>query len=117
MQAVIGDDPFDAAHADGKVSLPEFLGHDRHRSVWIQKTMAEDLAHNLLGAAEFRFGAGLLRGQSRKAPLLEGLQQLIVTLAAATEFLSDLADARLQALAFQKHEKAPRQLIVGSNGQ
>ena len=72
MQAVIGDDPFDAAQTEGEMSLAEFLGDDFRRGVGIEKAVAQDLADDLAGAAIIGFGPGLFGLQGGEAALLVG---------------------------------------------
>ena len=117
MQAVIGDHPFDAAQTDGEMSLPELLGDDLRRGVGIQKAIAQDLADHLVGAAIIGSGAGFPGLQGQEAPLLEGVEDLVITLAAITIFLRDGGDLRIPALAFLKHEEAAGQLIGIGDGQ
>jgi hypothetical protein len=117
LQAVIGDDALDGAEADGEVSLAELLGDDFRRSVWIQEEVAEDLTHRLVGPAVVGFGAGFLGLESGQAAVVKSGQQLIIALAAVAVFLGDGEDVLLQALAFQEHEEAVGQGILGSNGQ
>jgi hypothetical protein len=106
LQAIIGNDPFDAAQTDGEMSLPELLGDDLRRGVRIQKAIAQDLPHDLVGAAIIGFGAGFPGLQGQEAPLLEGVKDLVITLAAIAVFLRDGVDVSIQALAFLEHEKA-----------
>lgn len=117
MQAVIGDDPFDAAQTDGETSLPQFLGDDLRRSIGIQKAIAQDLADDLIGAAIVGFGSGLLELQGGETALLEGREDLVITLAAITIFSSDRSDLGFQALAFDQHEEAAGQFIGVRDGQ
>jgi len=117
LQAVIGDDPFDAAQTDGEARLPEFLGDDLGRSVGIQKAIAQDLADDLIGAAIRGFWAGLLRLQGGEAAFLEGLEQLVIPLTTIAILLGDLADLSFQALAFDQHEEAAGQWVGRGDGQ
>jgi hypothetical protein len=97
--------------------LPELLGDDLGRSVGVQKTIAQDLADDLIGAPIIGFGAGLLGLQSGEAALLVSFEQLVVALATKPIFLSDGADLSFQALAFDEHEEAAGELVGGSDGQ
>jgi hypothetical protein len=62
-------------------------------------------------------GTGLLRFNSRQPALFEGVEDLVIALAAKTVLLSDLSDIVLQALAFHEHQETTSQLVGGSNGQ
>jgi hypothetical protein len=117
LQAIIGDDPFDAAQADGEMSLPEFLGDDLGRGFGIQKAIAQDLAHHLVGAAIIGFGAGFPGLQGQEAALLEGVEDLVIALAAITIFLRDGGDVSIQALAFLEHEEAAGEFVGVGNGE
>jgi len=61
--------------------------------------------------------AGLLRFNSRQAALFEGVEDLVIALAAKTVLLSDVSDIVLQALAFHEHQETTSQLVGGGNGQ
>ena len=105
MQAVIGDDAANGAQTDGEVGLSELLRDDLGRSIRIQEDVAQDLPHDLLGAAVVGFGSSFLGLEGRKSTLLESLQQLIITLTAVAVFFDDGDDALLEALAFEEHEE------------
>ena len=99
------------------MSLPEFLGDDFRRSFRIEKAIAQDLADDLAGAAIIGFGAGLFGLQGGEAAFLVGGQDLIITLATITIFLSGRADLGFQTLAFKDHEEAAGQVVGGGDGQ
>jgi hypothetical protein len=105
LQAVIGDDAANGAKADGEVGLSELLHHDLGGSIGIEEDVAQDLAHHLLGAAVVGFGSCFLGLEGRNAAVLESLQQLIITLAAAAVFFDDGDNVLLEALAFEDHEE------------
>jgi len=54
--------------------------------------MPQDLPDDLIGAAVIRLRAGLLRFNSRQAALFEGVEDLVIALAAKTVLLSDVSD-------------------------
>jgi len=99
------------------MSLAEFLSDDLRGGFGVQKAIAQDLAHDLVGAAVIGFGAGFPRLQGQKAALLEGVQDLVITLAAITIFLRDSGDVSIQALAFLEHEEAAGHFVGVGNGQ
>ncbi len=117
MQAVVGNDPLDAPQANREVGLAQLLGQDRGRGLGIQEAVAQDLAHDGVGAAIIGFGTGLLRFQSEQAALFVGLQELVVALAAKAVLLGDVEDRVWQTLSLQEHEEATRQLIGGPDGE
>lgn len=79
--------------------------------------MAQDLSHDLIGAAVIGFGTGLLRFKSEQAAGLVSLQKLVVALAAKAVLLGDVDDVILQTLAFKEHEEAMSQWIGRTHGQ
>jgi hypothetical protein len=119
LQAIIGDDPLDTALADLELRLAQFLGDDCGRGLGVQKAVAQDLPHGLVGAAVIGFGPGLLRLEREQAAGLEGLQELIITLAAVAVFLGEGGDVLLflQTLAFDEQEEPVSQGVGGGDGQ
>ena len=99
------------------MGLAQLLGHYRGRGVGIEKTVAQDLADGLIGAAVIGFGAGLLRGQSQQTSGLIVCQELVVALSAKAVLLGDMHDVLRQTLAFHEHEEAAGQLVGGADGQ
>jgi hypothetical protein len=117
LQAVIGDDPFDAAQTEGQTRLAEFLDDDGGGDLGIQKTVAQDLADELVGAAVVGFGAGLPRLEGGQAALLVVGEHLVITLAAEAVFFGGVGDLRVQALAFDQHQETAGLLVGGGDGQ
>ena len=117
MQAVIGDDALDAAQTDLEVGLAQFLGDDLRGGIRIQKAIAQNLADGLIGAAVVGLGASLLRLEGGQAALLEGVEDLIVTLTAVAVFLGDGGDVVVQTLAFNEHEETGSQRVGAGDGQ
>ena len=76
MQAVIGDDPFDAALANGVALLADFLSDDFGGGSRIQEAAADDQAHDLIGAAVIGFWSRGLQEQALGALLEEVGQDL-----------------------------------------
>ena len=81
--------------------------------------MAQHLPHGLIGAAIIGFGPGFLRLEGEQTPGLEGLQELIVALAAVAVFLGEGGDVFLflQTLAFDEQEETVGQGVGGGDGQ
>ena len=77
--------------------------------------MAQHLPHGLIGAAIIGFGPGFLRLEGEQTPGLEGLQELIVALAAVAVFLGEGGDVFLflQTLAFDEQEETVGQGVGG----
>ena len=117
MQAVIGNDPFDAALTEGQTRLAEFLGDDFGGGLRIQKAVAQDLSDEWVGAAVIGFGAGLFGQQGGQAALLVVGEHLVIALAAKAIFLGEVGDLSLQALAFDEHEEAAGLLVGGGHRQ
>ena len=112
MQAVIGDDPFDAALANHMAVLADFLSDDFGGRIRIQEPRADDQAHDLIGAAVIGFGSRGLQEQTLGALLEEVGQNLVITLAGEIEFLGGLGRAEAFALALDEHGQATRNLVV-----
>jgi hypothetical protein len=55
--------------------------------------------------------------ESRNAAVVEGVEQLIIALAAVAVLLGDGSDVLLEALAFQEHEEAASQGVLWGNGE
>jgi hypothetical protein len=113
LQAIIGDDPLDAALADLELRLAQFLGDDGGGGIRVQKAVAQDLPDGPIGAAVIGFGAGLLRLERTQAARLEVLEELIIALAAVAVFLRERGDVFLflQTLAFDEQEETVSQLV------
>jgi len=112
LQAVIGDDPFDAALADGVGLLTEFLGDDLWRRLWVEEAAADGQADDLIGTPVIGFGPWALEDQTLSAFFIEGVQDLVITLAGEIIFLSGFGRAEPFALALDEHGQAARDLIV-----
>jgi hypothetical protein len=117
LHTVIGDDAVNAAQADPEMGLAQFLSDDFGGGVWVQKAVAQDLTHGLVGAAIIGFGPGLLRLKGRQASDLIVLQKLIIARPAKPVMLGDSADIIFQTLPFQEHEETMGLLIGSSHGQ
>lgn len=69
LQAVIGDNPFNAAMADGKRLLADFLSNDLGGNFRIQEATADDHPDHLIGATVIGFGSGGVQDQAFGAVL------------------------------------------------
>ena len=78
MKAVVGDDPFDAAGADGVAELAELLGDDLGADRRIEEAQADGQPDDLVGAAVVGFGAAAFRGQGGGARGQVERAQLVV---------------------------------------
>jgi len=112
LQAVIGDDPFDAALADGVALLADFLSDDFGGRIRIQETTADDQPDNLVGAAVIGFGSRVLQQQTLGALLIKGGEDLVIALAGEIVFVSGFGRAEPLALAFDKHGEATTDLVI-----
>ena len=99
------------------MGLAQFLGDDGRAGVGVQEAIAQDLAHEGVGAARGRFGAGLAREERGEAALQIGGVELVITLAAVAVFGGDGGDGLVEALAFQEHEETLGRRIIGGDGQ
>ena len=116
MKAKVGDDALDAAGADGKTCLAEFLGDDVGGDVGIEKALTNDLADGLIGAFGGRFGAALLTEESLAALGLESIAELEVALFGEAEFACGFKWSAL-AFAFEDHEEFTGDFVVGGDGK
>ena len=112
MQAVFGDDPFDAAGADHRSALTQLLGNDLRRGVGIEETVSDHLPDDLVRSPVIRFGTALLALQSERPALLISAAELEVTLFAVAEFFGGLQWSTIFALAFNKHEQLAGHLVI-----
>ena len=115
MQAILLDDAVDASGADSETSLAEFLGDDVDRGVGVEKTVADDLSLDFVGADIVVFGAGLVALQSRASMLTIEFKQLKISLLAELELLGGLGGAEPFALTFDEHGEAGDDEVIGEN--
>ena len=85
------------------VGLLEPLRNDLGRSIRIQETMPNDLAHYLLGASIVGLGPACFALQSQGPLSFKDFQQLKIALPSVTEFPSSLRGTQSLAFAFEKH--------------
>jgi hypothetical protein len=117
LQAVIGDDAFDAALADGVVLLADFLSDDFGGRIRIKEAAADGQADDLIGAAVIGFGSRGLQEQTLGALLEEAGQDLVITLAREVVFLSGFGGTQTFALAFDEQGEAVADLVVVGDQQ
>lgn len=90
MEAVIGDDSFDAALTNGMRLLADFLSDDGWGTIGIEETTAEDPADDRIGAAVIGLGTWGLQAQARRAFRRESGQDWVIAWAGEIIFLSGL---------------------------
>jgi hypothetical protein len=112
LQAVIGDDPFDAALANGMALLADLLGDDGGGGIWIEEATADDQADDLIGAAVMGFRSASFQEQALGAFLAKVSQELVITLAGEIIFLSSLGRPEAFALALDEHSEAAADLVI-----
>lgn len=112
MQAVVGDDPFDAALADGMTLLPDFLSDDGGGRIWVEKATTDGQADDLVGAAVIGFGSRGLQQQPLGAFFIKSGQDLVIALAGEIVSLSGLGRAEALTLAFDEHGQAAADFVV-----
>src|SRR5437667_248242 len=115
LQAVIGDDPFDAALADAKRLLTEFLSDDLRGRLRIQEAAADDQTDDLMSAPVIGLGPWATEEQTLSAFFIKSVEDLVVTLAGQSIFLSGFGRAEAFALALDEHGQAATDLIVVRN--
>lgn len=107
----------DTAQTDREVGLAQLLGNDLRGSVGVQKAVAQNLAHRLVGPPVVGFGTGFVRLERGQAAGLVIVQELVITLATQAIFFGGHGDVIPQTLAFDEHEEPAGQRIGGSHGQ
>jgi len=112
LQAVIGDDPFDAALTDRVALLADFLSDDCGGRIGIEEATADDQTDHLVRAAVIGFGSRGLEEQPLGALVEEVRQDLVITLAGEIVFVSGFGRAEAFALALDEHGQAAANLIV-----
>ncbi len=116
MQAVVLDDPFHAAATEDGTGLDELLGNDLGRSVRIEKAMADNVAHHLVGPAVVVFGAALLGGQAPGPLVEEALPELKVALPTEAELSGGSLRSEL-TFPFEQHRQPVGDGIGGRDRQ
>ena len=115
MKAILLDDAVDASGADGETSLAELLGDDVDRGVGVEKTVADDLSLDFVGANIVVFGAGFVGLESCAAMFTIELKQLKISLLGEAEFVGGLGGTESFALAFDEHGEAGDDEVIGEN--
>jgi len=94
------------------VGLLELLSDDLSRSIRIQETMANDLAHHLFGAPIVTLWPACFTLQSQRPLDFKLFQELKIALFSVTEFTSGLSGTKALALAFEKHGQLAGNLVI-----
>ena len=115
MQAVIGDDPLDAANTQRVVSLLEFLGDDLGARLGVQEAVPDDLPDDFVGAAVIGFGAGGLALQGPRALRLQQMEQLEIARFGVAELGGSLGGPGAFALAFHEHGQLEGDFVLGQD--
>jgi hypothetical protein len=106
---------YDAVHgsfAYAEVTLSEFLSDDLGTGVRIQESVADDLAHEFLGAAVVGFGASLGAEKALTAFFKEESAELEIALTAETEFGRGAINAFRAAFAFDEHGQLESDFVI-----
>ena len=112
MQTEIADDPFDAANANQVSSLLKLLRDDLGRSVRIQESMPNDLAHHLFGASIVGLWPACFALQSQCAVRFKVFQKLKIALLGITKSTGRASGSQPLALAFEKHGQLACDLVI-----
>ncbi len=115
MQAVVGEDALHTAQTDGEVGLAQLLGDDLRGRGWIQKAIAQDLADDRVRAAVMGFGPGLFGLEGRQAAPPEGVQELVITLAAIAVLGGEGGDVGVPTLPLDPEKEAAGDLVGGGD--
>jgi hypothetical protein len=112
LKAGLFDDAFDAAGAHGVAGLTQLLGDDVRRGVGVEKTVADDLADDLLSAHRWTFGPAFLTAESGRPLLVKELQELVIARPAKAELDGRVHGAEAFALSLDEHEESLGGLVV-----
>jgi hypothetical protein len=83
----------------------------------VEKSIADDLTHDLLGSAVVPFGSPFEAFESLSAVVHKLAQDLVVTLSSIPKFLGSLGGAETFAFALKEHSQLKSDLIVFPNGK
>ena len=117
MQAVVGDDPVNAADAQAVAGLVELLPDNFRRGIRIQEAMADDLPHDLSGAAVVGLWPGGSAPQAQGPLGLEQAQQLEVSGLGIAEFGGGFGGAQALAAAFVEHGQFDGDFVLVGHGE
>jgi len=117
LKTVLLDDADDTPNADREAGLAEFLRDDIDRGIGIEEAVADDLAHDLVGANIVPFGPGLVGLKSCASVFTIEFEQLKISLFREVKLLGGLGGAESFALAFDEHGQAGDDEVVGKDGE
>ena len=112
MQAVLGDDAFNAPRADHPAGLPQLLGDHLRGGVTVEEAMPDHLPDDLGRSPVIRLGTTLATPQSDRPRFVKSSAELKVTLLAVAELLGGLQRARVFTLPFDEHAQLAGDLVV-----
>jgi hypothetical protein len=112
LQAVFGNDTFDAADADYRSALTQLLGNDLRRGVGIEETVPDHLPDDLVRSSVVGLWTALPALQSQRTALLISGAKLKVTLLAVAEFLGGPQRSPTFTLAFDEHQQLAGHFVV-----
>ncbi len=113
----MGNDPIYGAFADGKAALPELLGNDFGGSFRIEETVAQGLTDDLLGSTIVGLGASSQAQQCPASALLKKGPELVVALAAVTEFGGRFVGSIRATLSLHEHGQLAGDFVLVGNGK
>jgi hypothetical protein len=102
---------FDASLADGQAHLIELLGNHLRGVLRVQKSQADDLFFDLVGAHRVGLGTCFLIDQGLGAAFKKGLFELVIALFAVAVLSNAFLDANAKG-AFDQHEQLASGLVV-----
>ena len=117
MQAVFGNDSFDAAGADHLAALTQLLGDHLGGSVAIEEPVPNDLPDDLIGPPVVRLGPPLLAPQPECPVLFERGAELEVPLLAVAELAGRGQGTGAFTLTLDEHEELVCDLVVVAHAQ
>jgi hypothetical protein len=117
LQAVLAQDAFHAADADGPPALNQLLRDHFRRGIGIEKPVPDHLADEFRCAAVVGFRSAFLALQRACTPLAIGGAELKIALLAQAELLRGPQRAHALALAFDEHHQFARDFVLRGHFQ
>jgi hypothetical protein len=117
LQAVVLDDPFDAAGAHHATCLPQLLPNHLRGRIGVEEAMSDDLSHHVTGPTIVPLGASGLIGQRRGALFEKHRADLEIALPGIAELLCGLDGTEAFTLSFDEHGEFSRHLILVRHAQ
>ena len=117
MKPELADDAVYGSFADREVTLSEFLSDDFGAGFRVEKSMADDLTYEFLGAPVVGFGTSFGAEESLAAFFQEEGPDLEIALAAIVELGGGMVNTFGSAFALNEHGEFPGDFVILGNGE